>query len=154
MDYLTIFIPLILGQIPSIFCPMNKQDFYPKVQPAGWVFGVVWTTLYLLMGLYTYFLLKNVRMNGWTAHTTLLIAMFACMMIVNLSWIPTFSCYNKKKLALYLLGLHQLVAMVLVTASIIHKDHYVRIGGVMMTPLVWWLFCASYLNAKIVENTV
>jgi tryptophan-rich sensory protein len=131
---------------------MDKQDFYPKVQPAGWVFGVVWTILYLFMGFYMYYLFKNININGWTKHTTILAILFTFMMIVNLSWIPTFSCYKKKKTALYLLGLHQLISMTLVTASLIHKDHNIRIGGVFLTPLVWWLFCASYLNAKIVEN--
>ena len=52
-DVIIFLIPLITGYFMSAICPMKKGEAGSNVpaRPPGWVFGVVWPILYLLLTL-------------------------------------------------------------------------------------------------------
>ena len=59
----------------------NSQVRNP-LQPPGYVFGIVWTTLYILMGL-ALALIWNANQNPWR---TILLIMFGVQFTLNIAW--------------------------------------------------------------------
>jgi tryptophan-rich sensory protein len=108
-------------------------------RPPGWVFGVVWPILYILMGL------AWVQLRKQKDETTVDI-LFSLLIIALNSWIIVYSCAKQKKNALYILILS--VAIVLATWGY-------SVGTTEMfylTPLVAWLIFATMLNFTEVNN--
>jgi tryptophan-rich sensory protein len=53
---ISIALPLVLGSVAGMFTSQSVPDWYaalnkPAFNPPGWIFGPVWTLLYLLMGI-------------------------------------------------------------------------------------------------------
>jgi benzodiazapine receptor len=69
---------------------LNKPFF----NPPSWIFGPVWTVLYLMMGVGLGILWKNKFKNK------LLIIIFIAQLIFNLIWSPIFFYYQRIDLAL------------------------------------------------------
>jgi len=65
----------------------NAREFYvtlvrPTWSPPGWVFGPVWTTLYILMGIAAWLVWRDV---GWKGASTAL-SLFVVQLLVNAAW--------------------------------------------------------------------
>ncbi|NCP12501.1 MAG: tryptophan-rich sensory protein, partial [Sphingomonadales bacterium] len=58
----------------------------PDLTPPGWVFGVVWPVLYLMLGLAIAMILNARRAAG----RGLAIALFVAHMLLNFAWSPIF----------------------------------------------------------------
>ena len=57
---ISLIIPLLVGAI-SAFITNNQMETYsnlntPLLAPPGWLFPIVWTLLYILMGISSYFI--------------------------------------------------------------------------------------------------
>ena len=50
-DLLRLFYPMVAGFVVSKFCKMEKSGITVKFRPPGYVFGIVWPILYILLGL-------------------------------------------------------------------------------------------------------
>ena len=61
IKYLPIFIPLLLGTLVGIIIPSNNYSIInkPPLSPPGIIFPIVWSILYLLMGI-SYFLVNKI----------------------------------------------------------------------------------------------
>lgn len=112
----------------------------PGIYPPGWLFGVVWTILYALMG----FAVALVLASDRTAHKQSAIAIFAVQLIVNLLWSPIF------------FGLHMLafgffwivLLLILVMAAIAYFARVSRLAAALMVPYLAWIAFASVLNLQ------
>ncbi|NBV28502.1 tryptophan-rich sensory protein [bacterium] len=67
----------------------------PSFNPPGWIFGPVWTTLYIMMGI--------VLGDLWNdrASSKKVLWIFAVQMILNVLWSPLFFYMHRIDLALY-----------------------------------------------------
>ena len=58
-----IAIPLFIGGLSALFTMGSMDDFaalnQPPLSPPGWLFPVVWTVLYILMGIASYLVLET-----------------------------------------------------------------------------------------------
>ena len=64
-------IPLLFSNIQQKLFPSNYKKKIVFFQPPGYVFGVVWTILYLMLGLYAFRLLnekKYLTLNEFTGR--------------------------------------------------------------------------------------
>lgn len=113
----------------------------PSIVPPGWVFGVVWTTLYVMLGLALAHILNARGAKG----RGIAITVFLIQLVANFAWSPLF------------FGAHQvssaflLILFILVTA-IIATILFGRIRTVaawLMVPYLCWLGFASALNWDI-----
>ena len=114
----------------------------PWFMPPGWVFPVVWTILYLMMGV----ALAQV-VGSHAPERPIAIGLFAAQLALNLAWSPIFFAAHRIRLALVVMIL--LDAIVIVTTIL-----FARIGAapaLLLAPYLAWLALATALNAAIVR---
>lgn len=140
--------PLLLGFAVGRSGTGSPDHWYAQLQkpqwtPPGWVFGGVWSALYLAMGVS----LIIVCQKG--AHKTqkgrLGLALFAVQLALNLAWSPLFFGAHKPFWALL-----DLVALIVVLAGtltlFVQMDKW---AGALLVPYFIWVLCAFALNARI-----
>jgi tryptophan-rich sensory protein len=115
----------------------------PATMPPGWVFGMVWSILYILMGAALAFILDAREAKG----RGVAIALFILQLGMNLAWSPVFFGMHRIMLAF------GLILAILVWASITTIIFWrIRpIAGALMFPYLAWLIFASVLNWQIHE---
>ena len=111
----------------------------PWFMPPGWVFPVVWTTLYVLMGVS---LAMFIAIDARTA-----IVLFGLQLALNLAWSPVFFAAHRIGAALVVIGgLDLLVVLTIVAAWAVQP-----IAGALLLPYAAWLALATALNLSILR---
>ena len=110
----------------------------PPLSPPGWVFGVVWTVLYALMGISAALVWaappSRERSRG--------LNLFIGQLVVNFFWSPIFFNAGAYGFALlWLLLLWALVALMILQFSKVDKT-----AALLQIPYLLWLTSAAYLN--------
>lgn len=110
----------------------------PPLSPPGWLFGVVWTILYALMGIGA--------ARVWAAPQTQIrsrgLNLFIAQLIVNFFWSPIF--FNARAYGLALVWL--LLLWVLVLLMILAFQKADKTAPRLQIPYLLWLTFAGYLN--------
>ncbi|WP_435334527.1 TspO/MBR family protein [Haloarchaeobius sp. TZWWS8] len=120
------------------FASLEKPWFYPP----SWLFGVVWTLLFTLMGIALY----RVWRVGWSDRAVrVAVALFVAQMAVNVAWTPAFFGLQNPGLALVVI----LVLGPLVAATIWAFDRVDRTAAALLVPYLLWVSFATVLNAAI-----
>ena len=113
----------------------------PDIQPPGWVFGVVWPTLYLMMGL-AFAMVLNAP---GARDRNLAIALFLSQFAINLTWSPTFFGAHQVTTAFFLI-----VAMIGLAIGTTFAFARVRKAAAwLMVPYLVWISFAAILNFQI-----
>ena len=141
IDIIIFLIPVVSGYAMSIICPMKKGDAGSSVpsRPPGWVFGIVWPILYLLIGLAWVQLRKQ-------KDQQMVDLLFGLLVFALNTWIVVYSCKKKKKSALYVILISLVISMALWGYSVGTNQMF------YLTPLVVWLLFATMLNFTEVNN--
>ncbi len=143
---LCLAIPLAVGGISAWISGDSMQTFsnlnQPPLGPPGWLFPVVWTALYLLMGLASWLVLYSGMDRGSIQRALWL---YAAQLMVNFFW-PVFFF----KLSLYLFSFYWLLLLfVLVVLTTVAFFKLQKAAGWCMIPYLIWLAFAGYLNWSI-----
>lgn len=138
-----IAIPLAAGSLSSLLTKNSMETFQlldkPALAPPGWLFPVVWTFLYILMGIASYLVLTSGKPNG-TALTV-----YGIQLAFNFFWSIIF--FN---LGMYLFAFIWLVILWLLifkTAVLFYQIS--KPAGYLMLPYLLWVAFAGYLNFSI-----
>ncbi len=142
-------VPLIvlLGWLSGQFSGSGEENRWylaltkPDLNPPGWVFPVVWTTLYILIGL----ALSMVANARGASGRAVAIVFFIAQLIGNLLWSPLFFGMHQVSTALLLIGAIFLLS--LITAILFSSIR--KAAGWLMVPYLVWLAFAGYLNFQI-----
>ncbi|MFC7537125.1 TspO/MBR family protein [Sphingomonas sp. GCM10030256] len=110
----------------------------PSFQPPSWAFGVVWTTLYALMGVALALVWTSPPSKPRSRGLTLFFAQLA----LNFLWSPVFFGAGMIDGALLII----LAMNVLVTATIIAFWRARPLAGLLLLPYLAWLCLATALN--------
>ncbi|MFB0873780.1 MULTISPECIES: TspO/MBR family protein [unclassified Sphingobium] len=113
----------------------------PALIPPGWVFGVAWTILYILMALAFAIVLHARGAKGRGAA----IALFLIQLVMNLAWSPLF--FRAHQVGSALLLILALFLVVAATTALFWRIR--RLAGLLLIPYLAWLAFASYLNYEI-----
>ncbi len=113
----------------------------PFFMPPGWVFGVVWPILYVLLGIAVAMILAEPQSD---ARRTALILFFA-QLILNFSWSPIFFGAHAVRVALIVI----LVIAAIAASAAGQFWRIRRVAGALMLPYLAWLCFAAALNAAI-----
>ena len=106
------------------------------LNPPGYVFGIVWPILYLLMSISAF------RTFDETKN------LFLIQLLFNALWSWLFFAFQMPFLAL--LNIWLLIYLnIKINLKMFYQD---RLSGLLFIPYVLWLFFASYLNLFIVIN--
>lgn len=151
IDSVKLIISLVVcqlaGGIGSIFTVRSVTTWYltlkkPIFQPPAWLFGPVWITLFVLMGIALY----RVWSKGTTAPgVKIALAMFFVQLLFNVLWSVAFFGMRNPLLGLLDIGL--LWILILVTLFLFWLVD--RTAGVLLFPYLLWVSFASVLNGAI-----
>ncbi len=136
-------IPLAVGSL-SAFLTQNNMEIFesinkPVLAPPGWLFPVVWTILYILMGIASYLVLTS----GYQNDTALTI--YGIQLTFNFFWSIIF--FN---LELYLFAFIWLVLLWLLVLKTVNLFYQIsKPAGYLMLPYLLWVTFAGYLNLSI-----
>jgi translocator protein len=113
----------------------------PDIMPPGWVFGVTWTILYVMLGLALAMILhaRGARGRG------VALGLFFTQLILNLIWSPLFFAAHEVSSAFLLI----LVILGLAIATTIAFAPIRKAAAWLLVPYMVWLSFASILNYKI-----
>ena len=134
-----VLLTLIVGSLAST--NTGTDSWYlglvkSNLNPPGYVFGIVWPILYLLMGITiwrTYSVIKN---------------LFYVQLFLNAIWSWLFFSFHLPLIAL--LDVWLLIFINLKILLLISKED--KLAAFLFAPYIMWLFFASYLNLYIVIN--
>ena len=113
----------------------------PQIQPPGWVFGVVWPTLYLMMGL----ALAMVLNARGSLYQTPAVALFAAQFLINLTWSPIFFGAHQVTAAFFII----LVMLGIAIATTFAFARVRKAAAWLMVPYLVWISFAAILNFQI-----
>jgi tryptophan-rich sensory protein len=111
------------------------------MMPPGWVFGAVWTLLYILLGLSLAMVLhaRGAKSRRRAA------GLFAVQLVLNLAWSPVFFAFHKVGLALSLIA-----AMIVLTVGMVFVIWRIRmLAALLLYPYLGWLMFAGVLMFQI-----
>lgn len=145
-----IAIPLIGGAIASLFTMSSMATFdqisKPAFSPPGWLFPIVWTILYTLMGISSYLVLTS---DADKEDIENALKIYAYQLVVNFLW-PTFF-FN---FGWYLFSFIWLVLLwILVLVMIVKFSRINKLAAYLNIPYLLWLTFAAYLNWSIYTLT-
>ena len=145
--YLSLFIILIITFVASAIGGFTtsqfKEPWYSSLtlspyNPPSWVFGPVWTTLYVFMSLAIW--------KVWTKlYETKILIIYFIHILFNASWSVVFFGFHE--ILLSLINLIIILAMVIYLTIIFKsRDNF---SFLLMVPYLLWSSYALFLNASI-----
>lgn len=138
---------LLLGWLSGQWSGSGEENRWysalikPEMTPPGWAFPLVWTILYVLMGLALAMIFNARGASG----RPLAIFLFIVQLIANLIWSPLFFGMHQVGAALWL------IVFIFVTAfaTTIMFANIRKAAGWLMVPYLAWLVVAGILNWQI-----
>lgn len=135
-----ILISMSAGFIGSRFPPGEwyQNLVKPPWNPPGWIFGPVWTLLYILMGIAAWMVWKD---RGFSIP----VYFFMGQLVLNALWSYLFFGINRPDLAF--LEIIVLWSAILVTMILFWRVR--STAGVLFVPYLLWVSFASVLNLTL-----
>lgn len=144
--FICIAIPLIVGAVSALLTQNSMELFQfldkPPLSPPAWLFPVVWTILYTLMGISSYLILESGEDREQINNA---IKIYGYQLVVNFLW-PTFF-FNFEWYFFSFLWL--VLLWVLVLLMILKFKDISKLAAYMNIPYLVWLTFAGYLNLGI-----
>ena len=141
-----IAIPLVVGGLATLLSGGGMEVFdmvnKPPLSPPAWLFPVVWTILYTLMGISSYLVLTSDVSREQKDNA---IQVYGWQLLVNFLW-PTFF-FNYQW---YLFSFFWLLLLWLLVLLMIWRFKDISVwAAVLNIPYLLWLTFAGYLNLSI-----
>ena len=138
-------IPLAVGGLATLLSG-GMGDFrmlnQPPLSPPGWVFPVVWTVLYLLMGYSSYRVYTAGKPPAFTQRA---LKLYAAQLFFNFLWPIVFFSFAWYLGAFFvLLILWALILLTLRAFTVIDET-----AGDLLIPYILWVTFAGYLNLGV-----
>lgn len=127
-----------ISQIPIWYVTLNKPSF----NPPNWLFGPVWTILYILIAIAAYLVWQ--RRNGGELYKKARAA-YIIQLILNFSWSAVFFGMHEVLGALVVIGLLWLS----IIAIIYYFSKFNRVAAWLLVPYLLWVSFAGVLNLYI-----
>lgn len=138
-----IFLPLATGALSGylaknsaeLFSTLNK----PPLTPPGWLFPIVWSLLYLMMGIASYLVLTSGQPNQQA------LLWYTAQLILNFLWPILFFYFE-----LYFLSFVWLILLwwtILKTIELFYEIS--KPAALLLVPYFLWVTFAGYLNLAI-----
>ena len=141
-----IALPLVVGIISALFTMNSMKAFEmlnkPVLSPPGWLFPVVWTILYILMGISSYLIYNSSASQKEKSEA---LTIYLIQLALNFLW-PTFFF----TFSWYWFSLIWLLVLWVAVAIMILKFYKIsKPAAYLNIPYIIWLTFAAYLNYAI-----
>lgn len=125
----------------------NSAEIYqmlsqPPLSPPGWVFPVVWTFLYALMGISAYLVYQS-PVQEWYKRSAL--QFYGVQLLFNFLWSIIFFRFGLYGLSVAVIFL----LIILVVITMVKFCSINRIAAGILLPYLLWLLFAVYLNIGV-----
>ncbi|HTM99746.1 MAG TPA: TspO/MBR family protein [Pedobacter sp.] len=142
-----LLIPLAIGALGGFFTFESVKSWYttlnkPSFNPPNSIFGPVWTTLYILIGIASYLIWKQ-RKDASGYKLALVIYIF--QLLLNLTW--SFLFFYQHQIGYALIEIGILLLTIIINAILFYQIH--KIAGLLFIPYILWVSFASYLTYNI-----
>lgn len=144
--FIFILLCLTVEIFASYWTNQTVSTWYPELKktpwnPPGWVFGPVWTVLYLMIAI-----------SGWLIYKaepshprSIALAAYGGQLVLNFIW--SFFFFSLKSPILGLLDIILLSLLIILT--IIKAWHVRQLAAILLIPYLIWVLYATTLNAGI-----
>jgi translocator protein len=131
----------VVGSLSAISAAAEYQQLRtPSWAPPSWLFGPVWTTLYVM-----------IAVSGWLFWkrygATWELGLFAVQLVLNAAWTPLFFAAGRYGWAL--VDIVALLAVIIALIVAFARRH--RPAALLLVPYLAWVGFATALNASIVS---
>ena len=137
MKIISLFLPLILGSIVGLIVSSNGYTTLnqPPLAPPGVLFPVVWSILYLLMGI----------SYNLTSKSKDIKLIYYLQLIFNYLWSFIFFVFEMQLLAIIWIII--LIFLVIIMTIKFYNDN--KLAAYLQIPYLIWLIFALYLSIGI-----
>jgi tryptophan-rich sensory protein len=138
---------LVLGSLGSIVTVTGSGSWFaqlvkPSFQPPNWLFGPMWTTLFILMGIALYLVWE---LGTEKPEVRFALGIFGAQFALNIIW--SFLFFGLQSPLLGLLDIIILWWMILATIILFYR---IRKGAAFfLIPYIAWVTIATAVNAAI-----
>jgi tryptophan-rich sensory protein len=133
----------VVGAAPALVTATGTGSWYatlarPALAPPNWVFGPVWTTLFVLLGVAAYLIIRD----GTGRQRRVAFGLFVGQYVLNVAWTLVF--FGDQSIAG---GLAVIAALwVGIVATIATFERVSRAAAALLVPYLLWVSFAAYLN--------
>lgn len=143
---LCILIPLIVGSVSGYFTATSITTWYvtlnkPSFNPPNYLFGPVWTTLYILMGISLFLALNKAK----DLEKNKIIFVFSLQLILNFLW--SFLFFKFQQLGLALAEILLMWFSILFMIIVFYKTN--KLAALINIPYLLWVSFATILTYSI-----
>ena len=143
----SIAIPLIIGFLSGFLSGDSRAVFdslnQPPLSPPGWLFPIVWTILFILMGISSYLIFTSSATNLQIKSA---LTVYSLQLLVNFLW-PIFFF----KFGLYRFSFVWILLLLFVIIMTIKKFKPIsKSAAYLLIPYLLWVCFAAYLNLGII----
>ena len=144
---ISIIICQLAGAIGSFFTVDSITNWYlylnkPQLNPPNWIFGPVWITLYVMMGISLFLIWQKGLDNAKNRSAFIL---FVIQLVFNSLWSIVFFGYHQVLAAVFVI----MVLWLLILACIVRFTPISKPASYLLIPYILWVSFASYLNISI-----
>ncbi|RYZ00390.1 MAG: tryptophan-rich sensory protein [Chitinophagaceae bacterium] len=144
---ISLLLPQLAAAAGAFFTISDPGSWYQSIRrpawnPPGWVFGPVWTVLYVLMGISLFLIWKGARNSSLKRSAILL---WSVQLFFNACWSPLF--FGAHMIGTALVDL--CVLWILVLLTIILFARMSRAAAWLLVPYIAWVSFAGFLNYSI-----
>lgn len=138
---------LSIGSLGTLFTIPAIPGWYaglakPFFSPPNWIFGPVWTILYILMGISAFFIWSKGTKNKKVREA---LKLFAIQLFLNAIWSPVF--FGARNL---LLALLIIIAMwIYIVKTIMAFSKLDKNASYLLYPYIAWVSFATILNFSV-----
>ncbi len=144
---IAVAVPLVVGGISGYFTVTGVESWYLTIQkptwnPPNWVFGPVWTTLYVMMGIALFLVWKEDTSRELKAIAFIL---FGVQLLLNFFWSFIFFKLEQPGWAFAEI----LVLWTAILACIFAFGQVNKTAAWLLVPYISWVSFATILNGTI-----
>jgi benzodiazapine receptor len=140
-------LPLAVGALGGSVTASSVRTWYPTLRkppfnPPGWLFGPVWTALYLMMGVAIYLVWTGARSESGRRRAA---AWWAAQLVLNLLWSLVF--FGRRSIGP---AFGEILVLWLAIAATIRAAAAERpVAGAILVPYLGWTTFAAVLNGSL-----
>ena len=140
---ISILVPFVASAIGGLFTASSVSTWYfnlvkPPFNPPNWIFGPVWTILYLLMGISLYLVWVN-------KYDKAALTVFGVQLFLNVLWSVLFFGLQKPLFSF----VEIIILWISILITIIYFYRINKISAYLLVPYLLWVSFAAILNFAI-----
>ncbi len=145
-----IFLAIPLG-VGLLLALVVNSDFalyqnlrQPAFAPPQFIFPIVWTVLYILMGISSYMVYSR-RTDANEVDVGAALMLYALSLILNVAWVLSFFKFQKLLASVAII----FVLVIVICAMIYAFSKVSRLAAALQLPYLVWSIFAAFLNLTI-----